>query len=591
MRITNENMMDKRLTRLLISLAIGLAAAWLWLALLAPPAALGAPAGQTFIVNSAADVSDAAPGDGHCATGAGFCTLRAAIQEANANPGADTIQLQANTTYLLSQSVGNPNYDGNLDISTTVTILGAGPQSTVIDGNGAVTGERVFDIITDTVVISGVTIENGRSPNDGGGILNGGRLTLINAAILSNTVDGSNDWGGGIDTFGPLTVTNSLIRGNKTGHHNAYGGGIMDGGIYPLTVIDSIISDNTTTSTTGLGLGGGISGFGRIEGSTLSGNSAATGGGLYKPGGALVIINSSFTGNSATGAGGGLYSRYSQTSLYNTTVTDNLANSDESGTAYGGGVVQESGGAFDFINSIIAGNNRVRVPGPFLDGDDCAGAVTAVGFNIMLSVDSGFCTISGTPTLAEPLLGPLQDNGGPTPTQALLPGSPAIDAGNPSGCTDDQGAPLATDQRGRPRPVFGGAALRCDIGAFEAAPDLSGSKKGTASLAATPGSLLTYTLVVSNSSPLTASFTLTDPLDAQVSLVSAPGLSGGRTLTGSGLLAGLAQVSYTVTVRVGQGAHGALANIARLSGDGLTRSLTAPLVAVGAHLWLPLVRR
>jgi len=584
-------MMDIRLPRLLLSLAIGLAAAWLWLALLAPPAALGAPAGQTFIVNSAADVSDAAPGDGHCATGAGFCHAARRLQEANASPGADTIQLQANTTYLLSQSVGNPNYDGNLDISTTVTILGAGPQSTVIDGNGAVTGERVFTIITDTVVISGVTIENGHSPNDGGGLLNEGRLTIINAAILSNTVDGVNDWGGGIDTFGPLTVTNSLIRGNKTGHHNAYGGGIMDGGIYPLTVIDSIISDNTTTSTTGLGLGGGISGFGRIEGSTLSGNNAATGGGLYHSGAPLVIINSTVTGNNATGAGGGLYSRYGQTSLYNSTVTDNLANSDESGTAYGGGVVQESGGTFDFINSIIAGNNRVRVPGPFLDGDDCAGAITAVGFDIMLSVDSGFCAITGTPTLADPLLGPLQDNGGPTPTQALLPGSPAIDAGNPSGCTDDQGAPLATDQRGHPRPVFGGAALRCDIGALEAAPDLSGSKKGVISLAAPPGSLLTYTLVISNSSPFTASFALTDPLDAQVSLVSAPGLSGGRTLTGGGLLAGLAQVSYTVTVRVGQGAHGALANIARLSGDGLTRSLAAPLVAVRANLWLPLVQR
>jgi CSLREA domain-containing protein/uncharacterized repeat protein (TIGR01451 family) len=583
-------MMDKRLARLLLSLAIGLASAWLWLALLAPPAALGAVVGQTFIVNSAADVSDAAPGDSHCATGAGFCTLRAALQEANASPGADTIQLQANTTYLLSQSAGIPNYDGNLDISTTVTILGAGPQSTVIDGNGAVTGERVFTIITDTVVISGVTIENGRSPNAGGGLLNEGRLTIINAAILSNTVDGSNDWGGGIDTFGPLTVTNSLIRGNKTGPHNAYGGGIMDGGIYPLTVIDSIISDNTTTGTI-LGLGGGISGFGRIEGSTLSGNSAATGGGLYHSGAPLVIINSTLTGNRATGAGGGLYSRYGQTSLYNTTVTDNLANSDESGTAYGGGVVQESGGTFDFINSIIAGNNRVRVPGPFLDGDDCAGAVTAVGFDIMLSVASGFCAITGTPTIADPLLGPLQDNGGPTPTQALLPGSPAIDAGNPSGCTDDQGAPLATDQRGHPRPVFGGTALRCDIGAFEAAPDLSGSRKGVTSLAATPGSLLTYTLVVSNSSPLTASFALTDPLDAQVSLVSAPGLSGGRTLTGGGLLAGLAQVSYMVTVRVGQGAHGALANIARLSGDGFTHSLAAPLVAVGVHLWLPLVRR
>src|SRR4029078_805245 len=102
-------------------------------------------------------------GDGFADTPAAshICTLRAAVQEADRGPGGDTIRLQPHTFYQLTQAGAiNPNYDGNLDISRTVTLLGAGPDSTVIDGNGGVTGERVFDVMTGTVVISGVTIQN-----------------------------------------------------------------------------------------------------------------------------------------------------------------------------------------------------------------------------------------------------------------------------------------------------------------------------------------------------------------------------------------------------------------------------------------------
>ncbi len=96
--------------------------------------------------------------------------------------------------------------------------------------------------------------------------------------------------------------------------------------------------------------------------------------------------------------------------------------------------------------------------------DDCAGTLTSQGFNI---VSTPNCTITGPFSQVDPLLGPLQNNGGPTLTHALLSGSPAIDAGETPNCTDNLGAPIATDQRGLQRPANGGISLRCDIGAFE----------------------------------------------------------------------------------------------------------------------------
>ena len=460
---------------------MGLAAAVVWLALLALPGGetLAAPlaqpaAGHTFTVNSTADVFDFNPGDGKCdvTSGSHICTLRAAVQEVDAGPGGDTIRLQPNTTYRLTQPDGqNPLYYGNLDITESVTLLGAGPESTIIDGNGAVTGERVFDILTGTVTISGVTIQNGKAQNVGGDILNDGLLTLLNSRVLSGTVDGLNDWGGGIASGGALTVTGSLVSGNQTGAHNSYGGGLMNYSIGLLTVIDSTVSNNLTVPNGSAGgLGGGISGQVRVVNSTISGNTGASGGGLYATGNS-VILNSTISGNHATAAGGGLYLHGGGLSLYNVTVADNLANSDSSGSGDGGGVAVEIG-TFNFLNSILDDNNQIVSTGgpfPFLYRDNCAGTVNALGFDLLGDNDNPVthCTVSGTPSSADPLLGPLQANGGPTLTMALLPGSPAIDAGNPGGCDDDLGAPITSDQRGAPRPANLTGATRCDIGAYE----------------------------------------------------------------------------------------------------------------------------
>ena len=121
--------------------------------------------------------------------------------------------------------------------------------------------------------------------------------------------------------------------------------------------------------------------------------------------------------------------------------------------------------------------------------------------------------------------------------------------------------------------------------------NLAGSSKTVNTTSAWAGSLITYTLTLTNSGTLAAGFALTDTLDPHVTLVSAPGLSGSGTLTATGILTGLAQLTYQLAVRTGPTFNGSLANVAQLSGDGTTRNLTAPLVTVTNHLLLPLVRR
>src|SRR5438132_4947896 len=258
----------------------------------------------TFTVNSPADVPDAHPGDGMCETapGNGVCTLRAAIQEANALPGADTIILQSNVTYLLTRAGDDDTaLNGDLDITDSVTIIGGG-ASTIIDGNGDVTGERVFQIFSCVgggfpcdathpaivVSISGVTIQNGKESGlnaFGGGILNDGNLTLTNSIISHNTAHGSTGgcYGGGIYSVGPLTLMNSAVLSNIA--MNDSGGIVSGGGILGgVVLINSTVSGNSARDS-----GGGISGSGTLIASTVSSNTAGNGGGIYGSG---MLINS-----------------------------------------------------------------------------------------------------------------------------------------------------------------------------------------------------------------------------------------------------------------------------------------------------------
>ncbi len=334
-------------------------------------------------------------------SGAG--SLREAIT--NAAPG-DTINFSVTGTITLTS--------GQLLISKDLTISGPGADSLAISGNNA---SRVFKIsLSKTVTISGVTIQNGNIPTGqqgGGGISNWGTLTLNNVVVKNNTVNGtdSSDVGGGIKNggMGPamLTINNSTVTGNTADR----GGGIFNAGSTTLSLSNSTISDNTAVD------GGGME--------------------IY---GTAALTNVTISGNTATGICGGILNEVIA-SLTNVTISGN--------TGHPGGIRNDAGGSITLSNTIVANS---------ISGANCAGAVTSNSYN--LSSDNT-CSFHGTGDLnnTDPLLGPLQDNGGPTFTHALLAGSPAIDAADPANFPP-------TDQRGVTRPQ----GIGPDIGAYEYCP-------------------------------------------------------------------------------------------------------------------------
>ena len=393
----------------------------------------------TFIVNTPADFPDAVPGDGVCETvsGNGACTLRAALMEANALPGSDTVQVQANVTYLLtSMAAGEAGYA--LKINDDVMIEGGDRDTTVIDANSSV-------LHAGAVVVASCI---------GGGPCDGSH-PYITASFSQLTLrDGDTVVGGGISISAGATVTltDCVVQGN---HASKYGGGIYNQG--RLTLERCVVSGNS--AATAPGGGGGLYSTSAlvVRDSTVSGNHAVNGGGIGALQGTLAVVNSTISGNYADGYGGGINSA-ATTGLYNASVVANVANATGVNNGLGGGV--STGAGFTLANSLVSGNS---LNDSILVADDCSGTLISQGNDIIESVDSTHCTLSGSFVIADPLVGPLKNNGGPTQTHALLPGSVAIDAGNAGGCTDSVGAILAADQRGATRPQ----GARCDIGAYE----------------------------------------------------------------------------------------------------------------------------
>jgi hypothetical protein len=151
------------------------------------------------------------------------------------------------------------------------------------------------------------------------------------------------------------------------------------------------------------------------------------------------------------------------------TIAGNSANIDGVASGSGGGVYADAGVNVHMANSILADNDRGFL---VITDDDCLGEIMSENYNL-LETAAG-CILSGV-TYAnisgDPLLADLADNGGPTLTQRLLPGSPAIDAGNHNDCTTPGSAIISADQRGQPRHQDGDddGNVRCDMGAYEAA--------------------------------------------------------------------------------------------------------------------------
>jgi CSLREA domain-containing protein len=214
----------------------------------------------TFTVNTTADSLDAAPGDGFCADAGGFCSLRAAIGEANALAGADTITLPAGTyTTTIATTNEDANANGDLDVTQDLTITGAGAGATIVQANALANTatDRVFHNPTAgvTLVLESMTVQNGRLTGGGrgGGISNNGIMTL-NAVTVQNNV--GSQVGGGVYNSGTLlNVNNSTVTTNTcTFTTTCFGGGIATITGSPLTstvnITSSNINGNTSTATT-----------------------------------------------------------------------------------------------------------------------------------------------------------------------------------------------------------------------------------------------------------------------------------------------------------------------------------------------------
>jgi predicted outer membrane repeat protein len=276
------------------------------------------------------------------------------------------------------------------------------------------------------MTVAGSTFTGNSAAYSGGGISNWGTATVSASSFSRNSAT----WGGGaiFNGGGTLTVTASVFSGNSTSYT---GGGMLNNGT--LTVTGSTFRGNSATALpNGFdGAGGGIynNTMLTVTASTFQGNSAyLLGGGIETFGGRLIITASTFSGNSAK-SGGGIFSE----------------------------------GTLTMRNTLLARNTAQR-------GPDVFGSLTSKGHNLIGdgSDGSGYAAIDLVGTSASPIdpkLGPLQDNGGPTWTMALLPGSPAIGAGGPTDSEWDQRGP------GYGRSVNG----LTDIGAYEVQPSGAGA--------------------------------------------------------------------------------------------------------------------
>ncbi len=344
-----------------------------------------------------------------CSTGCDFVSIQAAVDAAV--PG-DTLELGAET------------FVETVSVAKDLTLRGAGTAATVVDGGAAGT---VFTVDGAAVTLVEMTIRNGATAGDGGGIRSIGataRLWLDRCVVRDNLA-GSR--GGGLyNADGEVVITTDEITGNTA---IEFGGGIYNEN-GSVTIRASAVHGNDATD-----FGGGISTYGNLtlEDSTVSGNSAQQAGGLdivsLAVGREVSITRTTIAGNSAS-LGGGLFDYYGD------------------------------GGPIRFLGSLVANNaggNCGRSP-------TSSSPLVSAGYNLDSANSCGF----GQPTDqtdTDPLLGPLADNGGPSPTHLPAANSAAVDAG-PAWC-----APA--DQRGEARPVDGDldGSPRCDVGAAERSCD------------------------------------------------------------------------------------------------------------------------
>ncbi|MCH8527946.1 MAG: MBG domain-containing protein [Kiritimatiellae bacterium] len=434
----------------------------------------------SLVVTTLDDVID--PTDGQT-------SLREAIAHAETLAGPQTI------TFSDTEAAGAVDFhDGTfrtitlggtqLTVSSDVTIEGPGADRLAISGNNE---SRVFEFLsnsTSTLFGLGITEGNSIGTGEGGGILNnGGSLLVDSCRIVGNSASN----GGGIST--------------RNGQ---------------LVVRDSTLSENTAVTN-----GGGISifsGTATILSSTLADNMAESGGGVYTftlSGGltsspATIIRNSTLSGNTADSSfaqrGGGVANFNGVTEITSSTITANTGEGSSGIFSFNDSVTVTRIG-----QSIVAGN-----VGPELRGQNTIQRFVSLGHNLIgvagdnVDFDLDFNETGDQTGITEPLLGPLADNGGPTLTHALLPGSPAIGASVVVAGVD-------TDQRGVPRPQGDNP----DIGAYE-----RGLSPQALDFPVIPEQLAPV--------PLTLSATASSGLEVTFEVLGGPATLAGNTLTFTG---------------------------------------------------------
>ncbi len=331
---------------------------------------------------------------------------------------SDNVLFTGNTT---SGSGGAISSAGTVVISDSSFIANSAQSSGAIASGGSLT-------------ITNVTVSGNNAVDFGGGIGSADNLLIYDSFIIDNAVTGS---GGGINSDGNMTILNTTISGNTAGEN---GGGIREADVTEIS--PSVLIENSTLSNNSAGFdGGGIAIYSQnLETTTVT------------------LKNSTFSANSVTLNGGGIHAADNSVIIMNnSTIASNTA------TGSGGGIYKESLASATSFHSLMVNNTA----------QNCATNVGNVltTSNYSLFSDNSCTFTAGANNVANlaPLIGPLQNNGGPTKTHALLSLSPAIDRGDTS-CN------VNTDQRGEPRPVniVGvspiDAQTRCDIGAFELQP-------------------------------------------------------------------------------------------------------------------------
>ncbi|MDX1475086.1 MAG: choice-of-anchor Q domain-containing protein, partial [Reinekea sp.] len=493
------------------------------------------------------------------------CSLREAIINANNNDqsgstdcaageaSTDVIVFDAatNNVPIVLTRTGSDNAAqfGDLDITDDVIISGNGADSvTEIDGNAT---DRVFEIRNGaSVQMLEIAVTNGGNVSTGAGIrVFDGSLTMQDAGVFSNNISvnaaTNSGTGAGISANGNVSLTRVSVLGNDidaADTRSGQGAGIYVGTGGRVSLVTSLVKDNTITTEGGTASGAGLynipsSGVTTNISSTLfsgnqainNGNGNASGGainhqsgnlgilrgmfrnnlarttdsGVVASGGAIAAFapitqlrNSTFSGNLADGvdaAWGGAISLNDSATLNNVTITLNQVQTSAGGTSNGGGI-RRSSGTLTLSNTVVAGNTSSG------NGPDCSGDVTSAGYNLIGNNSGcGFVEfmaeivgdVAGGGSAIDPQLAALADNGGaitidgtsvPVLTHAPRAGSPVIDAADPN--EPGSGGTCETlDQPGNSRPIDGdedGGAV-CDIGAVEFTVESTASLGGGSS--------------------------------------------------------------------------------------------------------------